>query len=1494
MRHKVRWWFSLTYLQHRTAVALILLTMFPAMLAVYAQENDIHMPHQEVEHWAKKIGNHIYHLSNTFTYYKDIKKNFVDGDATISENDGLTLVKEMAEDVSNMMKFKVEAVKRIMNVAEEAALDKEHKQDEEVEYYNAKRLNEVYTDRNNQERLLEGYRELTLIPNSHFDGIPVNENVSSVHVPTNVYDKAPDVMDAIRWSGRLDRTFKSNYELDHTLSWQYFGSSAGFLRQYPASQWVLDEKDPDLYDARLRSWYIEAANSPKDMIILLDVSGSMTGLRREIAKHVVLNILETLNENDFVNVFNFSANATELVPCFNDTLVQANLENIGVFKKALSSVETMEIANFTKALTKAFELLQRKNSKYNKSGQGSQCNQAIMLVTDGAPYNFEEIFSKYNWPHLQVRMFTYLIGREETKKRDLKWMACANKGYFVHVTTLAEVREQVLKYIPVMARPMVMYQNNHPHIWTGVYADIADPKQTDWLWELRERKRQMDRTNNYRNLKKRVENRQLPNDYIIRDSEKIEKFLEYGEFVLTPRDVARMKAKHNREARTDYHRKYRKDRWTLMIGRRGAPGLREGYRLMTSVSVPVFDRKKTSNITERVLVNEAVWKKKKREVRTANLLGVAGTDVPIREIEKLVPPYKLGVNGYSFMVNKNGYILYHPDLRPVHEEANAEVLRKSRDKRKWFQDILKPNYNSVDFAEVELIDHDSGPRTNNSDLLELTKGRDYNTKLRRDLIDQRENESNFSVKIHMDNMKRVVTRQQRYFTQKVKGTPFSLGIAMPMGYGKYKVQGQVELSRAIQDPRGVKVTEYFTSGNWSIHPEWVYCEYKYDQNRPEMTPEELMMDFLTRAQEPRWKWRSTRTRAPPEPSMSKPQCDKELVQSMVFDARATNVYNERTIEDKISDEHPMEMYLALIFSSGRQNFGMTTAFVATRSGLTRWVDLTKLKPGESPEPSDEPHIMQIHNRAIDEVWYKRAVDYYEEDPDAYVYSVPFDAAVQNPEEVLVTATRAIFIEENRHRKAPAAVVGVTIKHQKFVEYFMNETYKCPSYPSRDSSCKNAKTCESDYLDCYLLDDNGFIIASEKNEHTGKFFGTLEGTIMESLVQSEVYRKVKIYDYQAVCLDSRNEPSPASILMTPIQVLKWTTNWIMSNIFWVLVKTHLYTLWDPNEAWAYTHGAREDAYQDISNPHMEPVDYKEGPDETIADYFSDEPAAEVAKENPAVEENDLPDYEPKEEGSGEAGLKEAEDQGLEGSGMEGSGEDYSPDTSVADFEDGISESELLEEIDILYTDWADEDEEALYTDDPEDDRQYPDDYEHQAEDGDFPSLETYGYIDPDFNKRQKKFVKELIKLAYINKTHPRPCDKEVNLYKLQNHKLQTDGNYKPVKGKLSNCHPNGCGRHFSVQKVVSTNLILVAVNNLCSCESRKVDIEPVEVEYNETMLCNRLLLHHYRKRPSECFNYHPEEHEIKQCGGAGSLILPSVTMLSLLVVAHVCSNLKLYS
>lgn len=148
------------------------------------------------------------------------------------------------------------------------------------------------------------------LENSYHFGGPVNLNMSAVHVPTNVYKRATNVLRAIKWSEALDRTFINNYEQDPSLSWQYFGSATGFMRQYPATNWYMQEVD--LFDCRTRSWYIEAATSPKDILILMDTSGSMTGIRREIAKHVINNILDTLGNNDFVNIIIFS-NVTRVV-----------------------------------------------------------------------------------------------------------------------------------------------------------------------------------------------------------------------------------------------------------------------------------------------------------------------------------------------------------------------------------------------------------------------------------------------------------------------------------------------------------------------------------------------------------------------------------------------------------------------------------------------------------------------------------------------------------------------------------------------------------------------------------------------------------------------------------------------------------------------------------------------------------------------------------------------------------------------------------------------------------------------------------------------------------------------------------------------------------------------------------------------------------------------------------------------------------------------------
>lgn len=53
------------------------------------------------------------------------------------------------------------------------------------------------------------------------------------------------------------------------------------------------------------------------------------------------------------------------------------------------------------------------------------------------------------------------------------YLSFPSPGYYVHLSTLAEVREQVLHYVPVMARPLVLGRVEHPIIWTPVYADVT-------------------------------------------------------------------------------------------------------------------------------------------------------------------------------------------------------------------------------------------------------------------------------------------------------------------------------------------------------------------------------------------------------------------------------------------------------------------------------------------------------------------------------------------------------------------------------------------------------------------------------------------------------------------------------------------------------------------------------------------------------------------------------------------------------------------------------------------------------------------------------------------------------------------------------------------------------------------------------------------------------------------------------------------------------------
>ncbi|XP_026319490.1 voltage-dependent calcium channel subunit alpha-2/delta-3 isoform X5 [Hyposmocoma kahamanoa] len=1083
------------YQRAGTLVFLLLLAL-ESRYCSSSTQNEPKISLTSVQAWAVKLGTEVYHFGEFITRKKEVQDSYKS--AQIESRDGEKLVQSMADDIRAMMELKVSAVKRIVEAAENMAFDKQNEPvPDDFQFYNSKEMDEPYdftftTTTAEPEFVMEHWinrppsKSAHLVQNAHFSNIPVNVNFSSVHVPSNVYAWANETIKGIRWSEGLDAHFKDNYQSDPTLSWQYFGSSTGFMRHYPAMKWRAEPVD--IYDCRTRAWYMEAAASPKDVVILVDRSGSMTGQRRDIAKHVVTNILDTLGNNDFVNVLTFANTVEEIVPCFAESLVQATLSNLRELKLALDSFETNEIANFSAALTKAFELLEI----YRNNSGGANCNQAIMLVTDGVPYNYKEIFEKFNWKYdTPVRVFTYLIGREVkvADVREVKWMACANRGYYVHLSTLAEVREQVLEHVNVLARPLVLQREKHPVVWTPVYANITDPKVADYLWEQRERAEQKER------------------------------------FMSQRRD----KALFNSEKEQDR-------RWKITQMKQGQYSEigNSVYQLMTSVSMPVYDLRHNENITENVLINEAYWvsvtkesveENGQREMRIARLLGVAGTDVPLSEIQALMTPYKIGVNGYAFMVTNNGYILIHPDLRPV------------------FQGILKPSYNSVDMVEVELFDDDRKPREFSKEL----------TALRQDIIDQKTGNKIMNVKYHMEDMRRVSRAKRHYFWTGISDSPFTLVVAIPENYGRHRITPPPtdDIHRLSLTSKNVSAKQYL-SDKWSIHPDWLYCRH---YERTFKSPEEELSYFLERVAKPGWRWPAKPR--PPEHHKNKgherhnngtPEtrertkvlnntprneyyCDHGLMQALVYDARNTAWFN-KSISESASEEKAAEFI---------QRFGYIVAFLATHSGLTRW---QTHPPKENSSENDKPEFGKQYPRAIDEVWYRRAVEQHYIDPLSYVYSVDLntDKFPLNVNTATITAAHAVFHGDS-HKKAPAAVVGFQFKHERLQEWFENITSSCEH--------KVCTTCDSVNWECYLVDSNAWVVVSKNINHTGQFFGRVRPDVLKKLVDEDVFRAVHVVDYQAVCFREKKTTNFGAMLKTPLENLRLIVTWFLTTTAWLL-------------------------------------------------------------------------------------------------------------------------------------------------------------------------------------------------------------------------------------------------------------------------------------------------------------------------------------------------------
>lgn len=68
-------------------------------------------------------------------------------------------------------------------------------------------------------------------------------------------------------------------------------------------------------------------------------------------------------------------------------------------------------------------------------------------------------------------------------------------------------------------------------------------------------------------------------------------------------------------------------------------------------------------------------------------------------------------------------------------------------------------------------------------------------------------------------------------------------------------------------------------------------------------------------------------------------------------------------------------------------------------------------------------------------------------------------------------------------------------------------------------------------DSYVIDQNGYVMLSNDSKHIGKFFGEIEGSVMDAMLQNNTFEQATVYDFQAVCVRQMTSSGVGSLFLS---------------------------------------------------------------------------------------------------------------------------------------------------------------------------------------------------------------------------------------------------------------------------------------------------------------------------------------------------------------------------
>jgi uncharacterized protein YegL len=238
----------------------------------------------------------------------------------------------------------------------------------------------------------------------------------------------------------------------------YFGSISGSFLIYPA----IPADECGEFNPTKRPWYIAASSGPKNVVLVLDISGSMNGLRFEQTKQAAIQIINTLTTRDTVNIVVFHSTAS-LIDSSLPYLAQATEENKARLNNSIQELELGTQTNFYDAFKTAFDMLEMSVTLEKQACANSQSNTAILFLTDGKANvpssDTEPVVKLVNerianlTDELNIVLFTYSIAGAEAEVDVFpSHLACAvESGIWSKISTQSDIVQSLSSYYKLFA-----------------------------------------------------------------------------------------------------------------------------------------------------------------------------------------------------------------------------------------------------------------------------------------------------------------------------------------------------------------------------------------------------------------------------------------------------------------------------------------------------------------------------------------------------------------------------------------------------------------------------------------------------------------------------------------------------------------------------------------------------------------------------------------------------------------------------------------------------------------------------------------------------------------------------------------------------------------------------------------------------------------------------------------------------------------------------------